>query len=75
MNISVIIIGTIAFMIGIPVFIYRIKVYPDRASGKRGGFFLPGVEPGTFKDKLFYAGTALGFALMGLLWVITELLK
>lgn len=75
MNISVIIIGTIVFLIGIPVFIYRIKVYPDRASGKLGGFFLPDIEPGTFKDKLFYTGTALGFALMGLLWVITELLK
>lgn len=75
MNNLVIIVGALAFIVGTILSIYRIRVYPDRESGKRGGIFLPGVETGSFIDRMWYIGSSLGFGLMGLVWIISELTK
>lgn len=65
--------GIIAMILGFSISIYRLKRYPDRASGKNVGMVLPGVEPGTPKDKLLYIGSPFGAGLVGILWIIMEI--
>lgn len=69
MNTQVVITGTIFLIIGLSLFIFRLKIYPDRVSGKRKGREAPGIPPGTIEDKIWFLGPPLFLCLFAILWI------